>query len=97
MRMYTVLGHAAPWAVGLALSVVNATRPTALAEGVSYVYIVPFMLVLMADMARGAWTDRSLRRRVLGLCSMLILVAVYLTVQGTSLLLADGGPSPKPM
>jgi hypothetical protein len=28
---------------------------------------------------------------------MLILVAVYLTVRGTSLLLADGGPSPRPM
>jgi hypothetical protein len=95
--MYNVLGHAVPWAVGLALSVVNATTPTPLAEGVSYTYILPFILVLMADMARGAWTDRSLRRRVLGLCSMLILVAVYLTVRGTSLLLADGGPSPRPI
>ena len=96
-RMYNVLGHAVPWAVGLALSVVNATTPTPLAEGVSYTYILPFMLVLVADMAKGAWTDRSLRRRVLGLCSMLILVVVYLTVRGTSLLLADGGPSPRPI
>jgi hypothetical protein len=95
-RMYNVLGHAVPWAVGLALSVVNATTPTPLAEGASYTYILPFMLVLVADMAKGAWTDRSLRRQVLGLCSMLILVAVYLTVRGTSLLLADGGPSPRP-
>ena len=96
-RMYNVLGHAVPWAVGLALSVVNATTPTPLAEGVAYTYILPFMLVLVADMAKGAWTDRSLRRRVLGLCSMLILVAVYLTVRGTSLLLVDGGPSPRLM
>ncbi len=96
-RMYNVLGHAVPWAVGLALSVVNATTPTPLAERMSYTYILPFILVLVADIAKGAWTDRSLWLRILGLCSMLILVTVYLTVRGTSLVLADGGPSPRPM
>jgi hypothetical protein len=71
-RLYNVLLHAAPWSLGLVLSVIKATMPISLAEGVSYVYIVPFVGALAADVARFAWTlraapdYRSLRSRFMG-------------------------------
>ena len=95
-RLYNALGHAVPWAIGLVISGINATTPASLAEGASYVYIIPFILVLVAFAMKSAWTDPSLRRRVLGLCSMLGLVAVYLTLRGASLLLSNDGQSPRP-
>ena len=101
-RLSYRLGHAVPWALGLALSVRNATAPTPLAEGAAYVYIVPFDLILVAEMARGAWSlrtapdQRSLQRRLIGMCSLLGLISVYLTVRGMSILIGDGGQSPRP-
>jgi hypothetical protein len=99
-RWCTMLLHALPWCLGLALSVINATTPTFVAEGVSYIYIVPFILILVVDMARVAWTERAasdrpnLQRKLIGLISLLVSVAFYLTVRGISLLVADGrGPS----
>jgi hypothetical protein len=93
-RLLYVPSHTIPWAIGLVLSGINATTPASLAEGASYVYIVPFILVLMADMAR-SWTHRSLRRRLLFVYPVLILVVVCLTVRGASLL-KYGTPSPRP-
>ena len=96
-RMYKVPLHAIPWCLGFALSVVNATTLASIAEGLSYIYIVPFILVLAADMARIAWTvpdHRTLRQKLTGLCVLLVAVAVYLTARGGPLLLA---PFPRPV
>jgi hypothetical protein len=91
-RMYKVPLHAIPWCLGFALSVVNATTLASIAEGLSYIYIVPFILVLAADMARIAWTvpdHRTLRQKLTGLCVLLVVMAVYLTARGGPLLLAQ--------
>ena len=101
-RLCSVMGHAIPWSLGLALSVMTLTTPATVVEGVSYIYIVPFVLILTAAMARGAWTmrtvldHRSMQRRLIGLCALLALVAVYLAVRGISTLLGDGRRSPRP-
>jgi hypothetical protein len=95
-----MLHHALPWCLGLALAVTNATTPTCVAEGVSFLYVVPFMLILAVDMARVAWTVRAapgcqiLQRKLIGLVSLLVSVALYLSVRGISLLLADGSSMP---
>jgi hypothetical protein len=102
-RLCNGLGHAIPWALGLALSVTNAKTPTSVTEGVSYLYIVPFVLILAADMAFVAWTlrtaqdHRGLRRRLIGMCSVLVLTAVYLTMRGIPILLDGAGQSPRPV
>jgi hypothetical protein len=101
-RLYHVLGHVVPWAIGLALSVMNAATPISLAKGLLCIYIVPVIHVLAADMARVAWALRaapdycSLRLRLLGLCALLVSMAVYLTAQEVPRLLANGGQSPRP-
>jgi hypothetical protein len=102
-RLYNVLLHTAPWSLGLASSVINATRPTSAAQGVSYVYIVPFVLVLAADMARVVWImraaqdHRDVRRTFIGLCALLVLMAAYLIARGVPLLVADRGQTPRQM
>ena len=103
-RLYKLLFHVLPWTLGLALSVLWSLKmPGFASDGASYVYIVPFVLVLAADMAYVAWTlraardHRRLRHKLIGLCSLLGLLLVYLTMQGISLLLGAKNSSSIPM
>jgi hypothetical protein len=70
-------------------------------RGLSCVYIVPVIHVLAADMARVAWALRAAPdycslRLLIGLCALLVSMAVYLTAQEVPLLLANDGQSPRP-
>jgi hypothetical protein len=93
------LFHALPWCLGLGLSIPNATD--SVLEGVSHIHMVPFGIVLAADMAFVAWTlraaqeNRHVRRRFIGLVCLLGLIAAYVMVRGMSILLGNDGQAPR--